>query len=116
MKAGAGFEQQVYEAVKQHVNGKLLGLLPDACHVFHNKAYYSRDRLSEIVTDVSIEVRMPDTADAHIIWIWECKDYSRLVHVGDVEEFHAKLQQIGADRTKGTIVTRLGFQEAAIHF
>ena len=116
MKPGFDFEKLVYDAVKRHLGGELLGLLPDACHVFHNKAYFSRDRESQIVTDVSIEVHMPDALEPHIIWVWECKDHRRLVHVGDVEEFHSKLQQIGADRTKGTIITRRGFQDAALRF
>ena len=116
MKPGLNFEKLVYEAVQRHLTGELLGLLPNACQVFHNKAYDSRDRGSKIITDVSIEVHMPDAPDAHIIWIWECKDYARLAHVGEIEEFHSKLQQIGADRTKGTVITRVGFQKAAVQF
>jgi hypothetical protein len=36
--------------------------------------------------------------------------------VDDVEEFHSKLQQIGADRTKGAIITRGTYQESALNY
>lgn len=34
----------------------------------------------------------------------------------DIEEFHAKLEQIGADRTKGTVVTTGKFQSGAVAY
>jgi hypothetical protein len=47
----------------------------------------------------------------------ECKDYRGSIPVDDVEEFHAKLQQIGADNTKGMIFTRTGvYQKSAISY
>ena len=52
-----------------------------------------------------------------IIIIIECKDYSNSIPVDDVEEFHAKLQQVGADNTKGIIITQNGcFQKSALTY
>lgn len=52
-----------------------------------------------------------------IIIVIECKDYSNGIPVDDVEEFHAKLQQIGADNTKGIIITKNGcFQRSAVSY
>lgn len=42
----------------------------------------------------------------------ECKSYNHRVPVDDVEEFHSKLDDIGAQ--KGIMVTTLGFQNGAI--
>jgi len=36
--------------------------------------------------------------------------------VDDLEEFHAKLDQIGSDNTKGTVACRNGFQESALKY
>lgn len=116
VNSGEQFELEIFSAVQEYVSSGFLGLLREACRVFHHKAYESRDRRSNIIFDVSIEVYMPGADEPHIIWAWECKDYRRLVEVGDVEQFHAKLEQIGADRTKGTMVTRSGFQEGAIEY
>lgn len=36
--------------------------------------------------------------------------------VDDIEEFHAKLEQIGPDRTKGTMITHSRYQESTIEY
>ena len=54
-----------------------------------------------------------DPVHPMFIWILECKDYeSRNVNVDEVEEFHHKIQQVGAH--KGLIFTRHGFATGAI--
>ena len=95
---------------------KRFGLLPGACETYLHKRYYSPARAADIETDISIELVLPGTSNPALIWIWECKDYARPVAVDDVEEFHSKLQQIGSDNTKGTIITRLSFQKAAMQY
>lgn len=84
--------------------------------------YYSKDRDAEIEFDVSVEKYLgnPDENEnmrPSIIVIIECKDYSSNIPVDDVEEFHAKLQQVGADNTKGMMITQNGcFQKSALNY
>src|ERR687884_980002 len=110
--AGEQFELDVYKAVEEILYAEKLGIVPSCCKLFHHKGYYSKDRDSEIITDISIEIYMPNASMPHIIWVWECKDYAEPAPVRVAEEFHSKLEQIGADRTKGTLVTKNGFQRA----
>jgi hypothetical protein len=91
-------------------------LVPELSEVFHQRPYYSSDRKRNIYFDVTIEMTLPNAPNPSIIWVWECKDYTSLVPVDDVEELHAKLEQIGADNTKGTIVTKVGFQSSALEY
>ena len=94
----------------------MLGVHAGSATVYHRKKYYSEARKADITVDVSIEVIMAGTERPFLIWIWECKDYSRSVGIDDIQEFDAKLQQIGANNTKGTVITRRGFQRSAIEY
>jgi hypothetical protein len=114
---GKRFELEVYNAIKSLLDNGNLGLLPNSCKIFKGKGYYSKDRDADIITDVSVEVYVGDSAIPSIIWIWECKDYGKAIPVDDIEEFHAKLSQIGGDKTKGAIITSNGaFQNGALKF
>lgn len=90
--------------------------------LFRGKGYYSLERKKNIVVDISVEIYIKDPEKytgikPSIIIIIECKDYSNALPIDDVEEFHAKLQQIGADNTKGIIITRHSlYQESAINY
>ena len=44
------------------------------------------------------------------------ENYAGAVPVDDVEEFHAKIQQIGEDNTKGTFVTSGALQRGALAY
>ena len=89
---------------------------PRSAKIFRKKAYYSRDRQAQIVTDVSIEAFLPERERPSLVWIFECKDYAGSIPVDDIEEFHAKLQQIGEDNTKGTFVTSGALQRSALAY
>lgn len=115
-KRGYRLELQVKEAVEELLESGKLGLKPECCKVFLNKKYFSKDRNKKIVTDVSIELIPPGTSQPSLVWIWECKDYSGAVRVNDIEEFHAKLEQIGSDKTKGTMITTGYYQESTIQY
>jgi hypothetical protein len=116
MNSGRDFEQLVLSSLQQCLESHKLGLVPGSCRLRRNRAYYSKQRDADIITDIAIEIYMEGATEPHIIWVWECKDHADPLPVRYVEEFHAKLQQIGADRTKGTMVTRNGFQAGALAF
>lgn len=113
MHRGHSFEVEVTAMLSRLLATRALGLDSDTCQIRTNPRYYSRARNKEITFDVSIEIKRPRVATPYLLWIWECKDYSRPVPVDDIEEFHAKLETIGSDRTKGTVISRNGFQESA---
>ena len=114
---GKELERLVMNTVKSLVESHALGLAPEYCQVHMGKGYFSRDRSREIAVDVSIEVWPPKTRGGpSLLWIWECKNYRSPVPVDDLEEFHAKLEQIGADRTKGTVVTTSSYQRSAVDY
>lgn len=114
---GADLEEKVFNTITNLVNSGELGLISSHCKVFRHKEYFSKDRDANIITDISIEVFINETDGPYLIWIWECKDYNHAVPVDDIEEFHSKLEQIGADKTKGTIITSLGsFQRGCLKY
>ena len=116
MTSGRDFELEMLRRVKQRFASGDYGIDPSCVKFFHQKAYYSPERGSNIVVDVSVEIYRRGAKEPYLVWIWECKDYKDRVPVDDVEEFHAKLGQIGVHRTKGTIVSRKGFQKSALAF
>lgn len=116
MTKGSEYESEVAEAVEDELEKGDLGLNPANAKVLRKPSYFSRDRNKPIVFDVSIEVRHKGATEPYWIWVLECKNYSHNVPVDDVEEFHAKLEQVGADRTKGTIITPIGFEQGAIEY
>ncbi len=59
---------------------------------------------------------LPERERPSLVWIFECKDYAGSIPVDDIEEFHAKLQQIGEDNTKGTFVTSGALQRSALAY
>lgn len=85
--------------------------------MFRKRAYPSKDRGSDIIFDVVVEAFQPSAAEPSARWIWECKDYpDRRVKVDEVEEFYAKIDQIGPMNVIATMVTKTGFQEAAFNY
>jgi hypothetical protein len=116
MSKGITYEQYVLNLLQDELDRGTLGIDPNLTRVRHKPRYFSRDRGKDIIFDVSFEVFRKNAAEPHWIWIWECKNYSHTVPVDDVEEFHSKLSQIGADHTKGTMITPIGFDPGVVEF
>ena len=116
MAKGADYEKEVADMVESELKRGTLGIDPNLGRVIRKPSYFSRDRRRNIIFDVSIEVYRKGMDNPYWIWIWECKNYSHSVPVDDVEEFHAKLSQVGADRTKGTMITPIGFDSGSLEF
>jgi len=113
---GEAYERDVAEALAAELAGGRLGLVPDCVRLRRKPSYFSPNRGRPITFDLSVEVFREDAVVPYWIWLWECKNYAGPVQIEDVEEFHAKLEQIGADRTKGTIVTTEGFAKGAFAY
>ncbi len=115
-QAAVAYEEEVHALLTSLVGNGSLGIDPRSSEVIHLPRYWSARRSSEIEFDVAVEVRAAGESDPLLIWIWECKLSSRPVSVDEVEEFWAKLQQVGSSRTKGTMVSSSGFQRGAVSF
>ena len=120
MHKGTSYENAAANLAEAELNNGNLGIDPSCAIVRRKPKYYSRDRKSEITFDVSIELCRKMTPasspNPYLIWIWECKNYRHQVPVDDVEEFHSKLNQVGAVRTKGTMITPIGFDNGVLEF
>lgn len=121
---GRQLEGIVFDTIKKLILNNQFIVSKPYVEIFQQREYYSRQREAYIKTDISIEKYL---ADPHVngnmeiapalLIIIECKDKTRSISVDEVEEFHAKLQQIGADNTKGIMITRTGaFQRAAFNY
>lgn len=119
INTGKDFENDVFDIIMNLItNNKFLVSLPNV-YVYQQKEYYSKDRESYIKVDISIEKHLgnKEVVPPSLIIILECKDYKGFISVSEIEEFHSKLQQIGADNTKGIFVTRNGaFQKSALNY
>jgi restriction system protein len=97
---------QDYELLVRKVYNDLLSA--EGVTVFHQKEYIRRSSGLPIKIDVSFEV---EVAGARVLVLVECKQYGKRVDVGAVDEFFAKVQDVGAH--KGIIVSTVGFQHGA---
>lgn len=97
-------ESNNYERFVRNVIQRLAGV-----EAYHQKRYCGRISGRSIVVDVAFDYAV---AGASLLFIVECKHYSATVSVDDVEEFHSKIDDIGAH--KGIIVTTVGYQKGAI--
>jgi len=88
---GSKFEDRVFEALERELKSEKLCVSPTYTKIFKRKGYYSKDRDSNIIVDISIEVYLPEKERPSLIWIFECKDYRGRIPVDDIEEFHAKI-------------------------
>ncbi|MCH1981229.1 restriction endonuclease [Ruminococcus sp. OA3] len=119
---GVAFENRVFKIIQDLVTSNTFLVSAPNIKVHKKAKYYSRDREANIECEISVEkyLENPDLKQGlrpALIIVIECKDYSGPVSVDEVEEFHAKLQQIGPDNTKGVMITSKGtFQKSALKY
>lgn len=98
---GDALEIAVFDLLKAQIDADGFFCRKDCCRIFRRKGYYSEKRKSEIVFDISIEIGFPGVVEYSMLILIECKNYSKPVPVNDVEEFFAKIKQVGEANTKG---------------
>ena len=111
VNTGVELEKMMLEKVKSLVQKNEFLVTNPYVFVKEKPKYYSKDRDSFITFDISVEKYVKDPniikeIKPSLLIIIECKDYQKSISVDDVEEFHAKLEQIGTDKTKGIMITR----------
>jgi hypothetical protein len=112
---GGPFEKRVAGWLQTAVNSGTFGLNPQNVRIHQHHPLYSRDRNSKILFDVVLEVFRTNAASPYLTWLWECKDYTHTVPVDDIEEFHSKIEQVGRDNGKGTMISSAGFSQGVLY-
>jgi Zn-dependent peptidase ImmA (M78 family) len=113
---GNEFENKIYSYFKSLIDSGQFWANSQCCKLFRKKGYYSKDRGSSIVFDVSIEIYLPEAQEYSSCVIFECKNYSHSVPINDVEEFFAKVQQVCAANSKAVLVSNATFQKGTMAF
>lgn len=115
-KKGDALEVAVFNLLKAQIDGDRFFTRKDCCRIFHRKGYYSEKRKKNIIFDISIEVSLPGFTDYSVLILVECKNYAKTVPVDDVEEFSAKIEQVGEARTKGIFISNNALQSSALSY
>ncbi|RDC66210.1 ImmA/IrrE family metallo-endopeptidase [Adhaeribacter pallidiroseus] len=114
---GDFFEEKSFKLIEDAINSQQLGIIPAQCTIYKKKKYYSKDRESDIIFDLAIEVWPPGAQRYTLLCIIECKSYSNhKVPVSDVEEFHDKIKQVAGVHVKGIFITDNTFQDGAFRY
>jgi hypothetical protein len=113
---GDKLEAAIYNLFHSDISANRFCVRPDCCQIFRRKGYYSRDRQSNIIFDVSIEVYLPGATAYSLLWVIECKNYTHAVPVDDAEEFFAKLQQVSGANVKGVLASTGTFQDGTLKY
>jgi hypothetical protein len=77
--------------------------------IFQQREFIGRRSNRKIAVDVSFEL---DYGGFTVLFLVECKLYTKKVEVGDIEEFRTKIDDIGAH--KGLVFSTVGFQSGAV--
>jgi len=116
VKKGDEFEAKSYNIIYDALCGGQLGIISNQCRIFKKKGYYSKDRESNIIFDLTIEVWPPMAKNYTLLYIIECKNYSHKVPINDIEEFHSKIGQVTGSNVKGIFITNNDYQKGAFTF
>lgn len=115
-RKGDVLESKVFELLKSEIEADKFWAKKECCKIYWKKGYYSKDRASNIIFDISIEVFLPGSETYSLLVLIECKNYRHPVPVDDVEEFFAKVEQVAPSNSKAVIATPASFQSGALTF
>ncbi|MGY3053831.1 Zn-dependent peptidase ImmA (M78 family) [Pedobacter sp. UYEF25] len=115
VQKGDVLEEAAFMIIDEAVRSGRLGINPDFCKVRSKVPYFSKDRNSNIIFDLSIELKLAGATDLHLLYLIECKNYNSLVPVSDVEEFICKIQQVAGLNVKGIFMTNSDLQSGAFN-
>jgi predicted helicase len=113
---GDAFERRMLEYFRAEIEADRFWAKKANCKVFWKKGYHSKDRNTEIVFDVSIELYLPGAKECSALVLIECKNYKDTVPVDQIEEFFAKVQQVAAANAKAVIASAAAFQTGTREF
>jgi Zn-dependent peptidase ImmA (M78 family) len=115
-RKGDQLEKNIFNLFEREIDADLFWAKRDCCTLFRKKGYYSRDRESDIIFDLAVEIRLPASKEFSVLVLIECKNYSTPVGVADLEEFFSKIQQVSGANVKGILATTSSFQSSALAY
>lgn len=116
VEIGDDFESKSYEIISEILQTGRLGVLAEHAKVCRKKGYYSHLRKNDIIFDLTIEIWPPGAIRYSMLYIIECKNYSKRVPAKQVEDFYAKILQVAGVNVKGVFITNSPLQEAGYNF
>lgn len=116
VQVGNKLEDAIYALFREEIDAGRFFSDKSCCKLYKKKGYYSKDRKSNIIFDVSIELFLPGASDYSVVLLIECKNYAHRVPVDDVEEFYSKVDQVGAANAKAVVASTAAFQAGAREF
>jgi Zn-dependent peptidase ImmA (M78 family) len=115
VEKGNRFEKRSLEIIKRALDEGSLGI-KDYIKIFEKPSYYSDDRKGNITFDLSIEVWPPNSKRFVLVYLIECKDYSKPIPVNDIEEFYNKVLQVAEGCAKPVFIANNAFQQGAFNY
>ncbi len=116
VEKGNLFENKAYLLLEKAIQNQDLGILANQAKMRKKPKYFSNERKSNITFDLSIEIWTPNAKNYILLYLIECKSYSRKIPVDDVEEFHRKITQVSGINAKAVFITDSTFQVSAFEF
>ncbi|TXT35103.1 MAG: hypothetical protein FD135_5094 [Comamonadaceae bacterium] len=113
---GNALERHIRDLFQVEIDADRFWAKKQNCKVFLKKGYFSKDRGTDIIFDVSIELYLPGAREYSSLVLIECKSYGRSIPVDDAEEFFAKVQQVAAANAKAVIASTASFQSGTLQF
>ena len=113
---GNSLETRIYDILQAEIEADRFFVRKSCCKLFKGKGYYSKDRCSDIIFDLAIEIYIPGANSYSMLVLFESKNYNHPVPVDDAEEFFAKVQQVGAANVKAVIASTASFQRGTLAF
>lgn len=113
---GNKLEKSIFNLFREEIEQGRFFAKPECCKLHQKKGYYSKDRQSDIIFDVSIEIYLPGASEYSMLVLIECKNSTGTIQVDDVEEFFSKTQQISGGNIKGVVASTNSFQRGALNF
>lgn len=116
---GNALEDEVFSLIPIWLETLTLPYPKDDCRIHRRKPCFSKIRESdinfenvvEIYSAVNLRSENPQPA---LVAIMECKNTKRPVTIEEIEEFKSKLDGVLGFRTKGYLVTRVGFTASSV--
>lgn len=112
---GDNFESKSLDIIRKVIEEEQLGYLGKHLKIFSKKGYYSYLRKKNIEFDITIEVWPPNANRYVLLYIIECKKYSKRVPVSKIEDFHDKIRQINGVNVKGIFISNTPLQEGGFN-
>ena len=116
-KKGTEFEDKVYDYVADLLNTDgFLGTTKSYSKIFKHKKYKCIGTNRRIDFDITIETYNPEVEDGQwsSLVVMECKNYSDVVNIADLDEFESKMNLVSRSAIKGVLITTKGFSASEI--